>query len=174
MGIIWCEDKLIFSRIIMPLYDYVCDGCNVTMEIKQSYNDDHLIICPQCKQEKLRRLISAPFFYVKGEPKTLIQQAEANSKKFGRAECLERELKAEERLEKAAKASGRPVKKKPRTPWFRNGSIDGLVCSDKPITPTQVEKYTKELREMGSNVDINATPPQRIKDGKKRKPRSTS
>src|SRR5688572_12168275 len=156
----------------MPLYDYVCDGCNSEMEISQSYNDDHLTKCTNCKQERLRRLIWAPFFYVKGEPKTLMQQAEPNSKKFGKAECLERELRAEERVEKAAKASGKPVKKKGITSWFRNGSMQRLTRSDKPLTESQIEKYTTELREMGVNVKDNP-PPQRIKDGNKKKRRST-
>lgn len=41
----------------MPTYDYVCDGCDHAFEQWQSFHDDHLTTCPQCKKKKLRRLI---------------------------------------------------------------------------------------------------------------------
>lgn len=40
----------------MPTYDYVCDACGHKFEEFQAFKDDPLKVCPQCHQEKLRRL----------------------------------------------------------------------------------------------------------------------
>jgi putative FmdB family regulatory protein len=41
----------------MPTYDFVCDACGHTFEEWQSFNDEPLTKCPQCKKNKVRRLI---------------------------------------------------------------------------------------------------------------------
>ena len=41
----------------MPTYDFVCDACGHTFEEWQSFNDEPLTKCPQCKKKKVRRLI---------------------------------------------------------------------------------------------------------------------
>lgn len=40
----------------MPTYDYVCDACQHAFEEWQSFKDEALTKCPQCKKKKLRRL----------------------------------------------------------------------------------------------------------------------
>src|SRR5579885_1166967 len=40
----------------MPTYDYQCDGCGHEFEEWQSFKDEPLTTCPQCKKRKLRRL----------------------------------------------------------------------------------------------------------------------
>lgn len=40
----------------MPTYDYECDSCNHKFEQWQSFKDDHLKTCPECKTDSLRRL----------------------------------------------------------------------------------------------------------------------
>lgn len=44
---------------IMPTYEYECSGCDHSFEEFQSMKDKPLVVCPQCKKRKLRRLISA-------------------------------------------------------------------------------------------------------------------
>ena len=41
----------------MPTYDYVCDACGHDFELFQSIKDDVKKKCPECKKNKLRRLI---------------------------------------------------------------------------------------------------------------------
>jgi len=41
----------------MPTYDYACDGCGHCFEEFQSFKDEPLKKCPECKKNKLRRLI---------------------------------------------------------------------------------------------------------------------
>src|SRR5436190_18876276 len=40
----------------MPTYDYVCDACGHKFEEFQSFSADKLTICPNCGEDKLRRL----------------------------------------------------------------------------------------------------------------------
>jgi len=41
----------------MPTYDYVCDACGHQFELFQSITDKVKRKCPECKKQKLRRLI---------------------------------------------------------------------------------------------------------------------
>jgi putative FmdB family regulatory protein len=41
----------------MPTYDYECDACGHRFEEFQSMKDEPLKKCPECKKNKLRRLI---------------------------------------------------------------------------------------------------------------------
>ncbi len=41
----------------MPTYDYECDACNHKFELYQGINDEVQKKCPECKKNKLRRLI---------------------------------------------------------------------------------------------------------------------
>jgi putative FmdB family regulatory protein len=41
----------------MPTYDYECDACAHKFEQYQGINDPKLTKCPNCKKQKLRRLI---------------------------------------------------------------------------------------------------------------------
>lgn len=50
----------------MPNYDYECQSCGYTFETSQRITEKALTDCPQCKQPKLQRLISAPAFHLKG------------------------------------------------------------------------------------------------------------
>ena len=50
----------------MPIYEYLCDGCNHKFEYLQKVSDALLKTCPQCKKNKLRKLVSAAAFRLKG------------------------------------------------------------------------------------------------------------
>jgi putative FmdB family regulatory protein len=40
----------------MPTYEYLCDGCGHRFDEFQSFKDEALRMCPECEQDKLRRL----------------------------------------------------------------------------------------------------------------------
>ena len=40
----------------MPIYVYECDNCQHGFEEIQSFKDDALVKCPECKKKKLRRV----------------------------------------------------------------------------------------------------------------------
>lgn len=41
----------------MPTYEYVCDHCGHEYEMFQSMKDDPVKTCPECGEEKARRLL---------------------------------------------------------------------------------------------------------------------
>ncbi len=50
----------------MPIYEYRCDGCGHEMELIQKMSDDPMKDCPVCEESKLKKLISAAGFRLKG------------------------------------------------------------------------------------------------------------
>jgi putative FmdB family regulatory protein len=50
----------------MPIYEYRCNACGHELEKIQRMSDAPLVDCPDCGQAKLRRLVSAPGFRLKG------------------------------------------------------------------------------------------------------------
>ncbi len=51
----------------MPIYEYQCEHCEHKMEVIQKMSDKPLKDCPECKQETLRKLVSAAAFKLKGD-----------------------------------------------------------------------------------------------------------
>jgi len=49
----------------VPIYEYRCESCAHTFEIKQSMKDDPLTVCPRCGKQ-VQRLISSPAIMFKG------------------------------------------------------------------------------------------------------------
>jgi len=50
----------------VPIYEYQCDHCDHKMEAIQKISDEPLKDCPECKQETLRKLVSAAAFKLTG------------------------------------------------------------------------------------------------------------
>ena len=50
----------------MPFYEYQCEACGHHHEAMQKMSDAPLKKCPSCGKSRLRRLISAPVFRLKG------------------------------------------------------------------------------------------------------------
>ena len=51
----------------MPIYEYECGNCGHSLDALQKISDSPLRKCPECGRMKLRRLVSAPKFRLKGE-----------------------------------------------------------------------------------------------------------
>ena len=41
----------------MPTYSYACTECGHAFDIRQSFTDDALTVCPECGQPRLRKVI---------------------------------------------------------------------------------------------------------------------
>ena len=41
----------------MPTYSYACTGCGHAFDIRQSFTDDSLTVCPECGEPRLRKVI---------------------------------------------------------------------------------------------------------------------
>ena len=55
------------GREIMPIYEYQCEACEHRFEKIQKMSDEPLVDCPQCKAPKLKKLVSAAAFRLKGQ-----------------------------------------------------------------------------------------------------------
>jgi putative FmdB family regulatory protein len=50
----------------MPFYEYECQACKFYTEVMQKISDAPLTKCPSCGKRRLRKLVSAPVFRLKG------------------------------------------------------------------------------------------------------------
>ena len=41
----------------MPTYSYACQNCGHAFDIRQSFTDDSLTVCPECGEARLRKVI---------------------------------------------------------------------------------------------------------------------
>ena len=44
----------------MPIYEYQCRACARRFELRQSFSDEPVRICPHCGVEDVRKLLSKP------------------------------------------------------------------------------------------------------------------
>ena len=70
-------------------YDYQCEDCGETLEVSQSISDKPFTECVSCGSSNYHRIIYPPTIFVRGEPTTLGQLAESNSKKLGKSKLEE-------------------------------------------------------------------------------------
>ena len=50
----------------MPTYQYRCRECDEEFEVVQSFSDDPLTKCPNCRKKALRKVFAAPGIAFKG------------------------------------------------------------------------------------------------------------
>jgi putative FmdB family regulatory protein len=50
----------------MPIYEYQCQSCDHQFEIMQRISDPVMKTCPECGKRKLKKLVSAVAFRLKG------------------------------------------------------------------------------------------------------------
>ena len=51
----------------MPIYEYECRGCGEHHEFIQKFSDSPKRKCPSCGKPRLKKLISAAAFHLKGD-----------------------------------------------------------------------------------------------------------
>ncbi len=50
----------------MPIYAYQCKSCEHEFDALQKISDDPLKTCPECSEESLKKMLTAPAFQLKG------------------------------------------------------------------------------------------------------------
>jgi putative FmdB family regulatory protein len=50
----------------MPLYSYQCDNCGFRFEKQQKFTDLPITRCPDCKKNRVRKLLTPPGIVFKG------------------------------------------------------------------------------------------------------------
>src|SRR5688572_28426567 len=71
----------------MPVYEYECGACGHQFEEWQRMSDQPIRTCPECKKNKVERLISQTSFHLKGGGwYSDLYSSAMNSKKTGKEE----------------------------------------------------------------------------------------
>jgi putative FmdB family regulatory protein len=93
----------------MPFYEYECQACKFYTEVMQKISEAPLIKCPSCGKPKLKKLVSAPVFRLKGSG---WYETDFKSDKENRRNLLgtEKEEPKAEKPEKPEKAEGKDSK----------------------------------------------------------------
>jgi putative FmdB family regulatory protein len=47
----------------MPIYQYICTNCDTEFELKQGFNDESIVKCPQCNKDARRVFSPAPIIF---------------------------------------------------------------------------------------------------------------
>jgi putative FmdB family regulatory protein len=50
----------------MPVYTYRCENCGVQFERQQSFTDEPLKVCPECRKKALKKVITPTKIIFKG------------------------------------------------------------------------------------------------------------
>ncbi len=51
----------------MPIYEYECNGCGSKHEFIQKFSESPKRKCPSCGKSRLRKMVSAAAFHLKGD-----------------------------------------------------------------------------------------------------------
>ncbi len=63
----------------MPIYEFSCSSCGAEFEMKRSFSDSTMPICPTCQGSHVQRLLSRPAIHFKGSG-WYINDSKSNSK----------------------------------------------------------------------------------------------
>ncbi len=106
----------------MPIYEYRCGACGHYLDALQKMSDAPLRKCPECGKSRLRRLVSAPQFRLKGsgwyetdfkgdseKKRNLVEKAESSEP------AKSEDKKSEEKKEAAAVTGAADKPDKPKS-----------------------------------------------------------
>lgn len=145
----------------MALYSMRCGGCGFEEDVYRSILEGPPERCPECGAaeadgytQKWGELNAGGWVYGEDRITELGQQAERNEKKLGKELTQKAFESMKTQKEEANPFAGLPGVKagKPegKTPWWRDGSVEGLPKKDRPVdakkldTPEKKERYIRE------------------------------
>lgn len=121
-------------RCFIAKYDYLCDDCNLEIELQHSMHDKPLDTCPDCGSKTFHILPSLPYVACKvntSEIKTVGHLANRNAERMSQQQYNDRMAEIPR------------VKKQDYAPWWRPGT-KGPDKSLSKLTKEQKEKYIME------------------------------
>lgn len=131
----------------MPFYEYQCQACSAQVEVLQKINDAPLKKCPECGKLRLKKLVSAPVFRLKGggwyetdfksegeNKRNLVETEKAEDK----AEAKPADKPAEKAADKAeGKSADKPAEKSTEKsadkPAAKPGSGRSAASKSRPV-----------------------------------------
>lgn len=103
---------------VMPIYTYRCENCGVQFERQQSFNDQPLTRCPECKKNKLRKVITPAGIVFKGSG-WYVTDSKSKSSTAAKPAPVKGEAKSETKSESTEAAASSPA---PATPASDSGT----------------------------------------------------
>ncbi len=91
----------------MPVYTYRCESCGVQFERHQSFQDEPLKVCPECRRKSLKKVITPTRIIFKGsgfyatDHKSPSGDVSREGKPEKKAESKASELKSSEKKQEA-------------------------------------------------------------------------
>ena len=70
----------------MPIYEYECNACGERHEFIQKFSEGPKRKCPSCGKQRLRKLVSAAAFHLKGDGWYVTDFRDKDKKKDGAGE----------------------------------------------------------------------------------------
>lgn len=93
----------------MPLYEYQCKACHHRFEKIQKFSDPLVTECPECGEDEVEQLISAPAVQFKGSGWYVTDYAKKGSSHGSAGTGSKSESKSESKTE--SKGESKPEKK---------------------------------------------------------------
>lgn len=132
---------------------YICDNCDHSFVVKQEMNENLKKRCPNCKKHKLYQDLTGQHVNVIGEPTSLQQLADRNTKEMGKYQLeTEREKQAKQRygaklqmLKEQGMVShdATEIPTAPKT-WYNAEGKNLAKSLDHLDTPEKQKKYIME------------------------------
>jgi len=139
----------------MPEYSYACEACRKAYTEFRSMSEGHPKKCPSCGERygdkyqfnlNFSDMRIVPLVY--GNPTTVGQLAEQNSKKMGK-ELSQLTLEKDKKQMKEWKGplpEGATVdNSEGETPWWRTGEVPGVPAMEEPLNLRKVADPTKYI-----------------------------
>ncbi len=105
----------------MPIYEYECGACQERREFIQKFSDSPKRKCPTCGALKLKRLISAAAFHLKGNG-WYVTDFRDNDKKKGDAKSSSKDGGKDGAAESTTKSTDKSTDKSANTDKKPSGS----------------------------------------------------
>ena len=137
----------------MPIYEYRCAECGHELDVLQKISDSPLRKCPECGKSKLKRLVSAPAFRLKGSGWYETDFKRDSEKKRNLVETgeapAEKSDSAGEAAAKTAEAKNGAAEAKPAAP-ANGASVEKKKPAVKKPAATPVKKASTKAKRAAS------------------------
>ena len=138
----------------MPFYEYECQACKFYTEVMQKISEAPLTKCPSCGKRRLKKLVSAPVFRLKGGG---WYETDFKSDKENRRNLLGPE-KEEPKAEKADKVEGKEGKPEARDAKEAKESKEAKPAEPKGAAPKSAPAAKPAAARRTARRTAKATP----------------
>lgn len=129
----------------MPFYEYECQACKFYTEVMQKISDPPLTKCPSCGKRRLKKLVSAPVFRLKGAGwyETDFKSDKENKRNLVGADKEEAKTdgKTEAKEGKSEVKDGKPEAKDTKTEVAK--ATEGKPATPKSASPRRPPRSTR-------------------------------